>query len=704
MTKICLTYLNFDEFSKPCTKLEDFSEKEESHCFISYAVQYWGDHLRDSMNEESSDFELVNSAVKYLQNPLRLEAYVQAGWASNTYERDKWDVRRNIYPLHVCAWFDLTDLISALDFQDLNLDVREKTYGQTALMYACRRGNVQVARRLMELGASLNLVSDRGRTALFEAVLNKHEEVVELLLSPEFAILESDVNECNRKLCNRTPLMVAAHRGQLGILHRLIGHPNISVNIQDSEGNTALYLASAENHIDIVTALMDVPGLRLDIQETRFGRTALSRAAERDHAEIVELLLSQGANPDLKDMRGGYAALRAAAEGSSEALSRLLMHNADITQADEDGSTPLHVASGNGHIEVLQIILERYSEIDVRNHIGMTPLHRACLAGELAVARLLLDRGSSMYVEDNFQRTSFLIAWQYGRHDIMSLCQSLDSSLALPQDIQADVLPLWALVVRRDVPSIVTALAANSMDLDLAATEPGTKNTLLHLSIIQNEHRNEDDQMVVRLLRALLPAASICLDEKDSCGRSPLHLAAISGNTEAVRVLLENDPILSEPDRFGETPLAIAFGNGFYSIAAMLVEASPEPRADIIESKIDVQKMLFKAIELQNVKAAEFLVEAGADATIPDEFGRTVTQLAKLSGEKRLMHLAKSIKSSIWQPKLVTSVKANVDAAIKVVEILSEITADQFPPVSQLPILELYVPVSTEKEAIAVCV
>jgi len=41
----------------------------------------------------------------------------------------------------------------------LAVDVREPTYGQTPLMYACRRGHVEVVRQLLDFGAWVNKVS-----------------------------------------------------------------------------------------------------------------------------------------------------------------------------------------------------------------------------------------------------------------------------------------------------------------------------------------------------------------------------------------------------------------------------------------------------------------------------------------------------------------------------------------------------------------
>jgi hypothetical protein len=161
MANICLTYLSFDAFSKPCT-VEEFAAKEASHPFISYAVQFWGDHVCQAGPQ------VHDAAIRYLKDSSRVEAYIQCAWAADTKHYNKWDVRRTVHPLHICAvsfclrfirlarrliiwqWFDLWDLISALDYQNQDLNVREGTYGQTPLMYACRKGNLQTVLRLLQ--------------------------------------------------------------------------------------------------------------------------------------------------------------------------------------------------------------------------------------------------------------------------------------------------------------------------------------------------------------------------------------------------------------------------------------------------------------------------------------------------------------------------------------------------------------------------
>ena len=59
--------------------------------------------------------------------------------------------------------------------------------GTTALMIAAGAGNVSVVQRLLESGANVNLETRSGRTARIAASENGHREVVELLERAEAA-------------------------------------------------------------------------------------------------------------------------------------------------------------------------------------------------------------------------------------------------------------------------------------------------------------------------------------------------------------------------------------------------------------------------------------------------------------------------------------------------------------------------------------
>lgn len=233
MAQACLTYLNYSSFSEPSSDAE-FDTKLAQYPFIAYASQYWGLHVRNA----SMDNGIREKAVQFMNQPGRIAAYIQAAFATDR-GSTLWDVRKGVGPLHVCAWFGLSHLISSLDIEDLALEInaQEPTYGQTPLHYACRAGHFDVVGELLDLGVNVNMISGRGRTALFEAVLQNHFGVVELLLTKR---RDLDINAVHAKDYNRTALMLAADRhspnldidDHLNIVERLLGHPDIDVNRQ----------------------------------------------------------------------------------------------------------------------------------------------------------------------------------------------------------------------------------------------------------------------------------------------------------------------------------------------------------------------------------------------------------------------------------------------------------------------------------------
>jgi ankyrin repeat protein len=53
-----------------------------------------------------------------------------------------------------------------------------------------------------------------------------------------------------------------------------------------------------------------------------------------------------------------------------DAVRVLLEHGADTTAQDNDGSTPLHLASQEGHVEAARILLEHGAETTAQDNYG----------------------------------------------------------------------------------------------------------------------------------------------------------------------------------------------------------------------------------------------------------------------------------------------------------------------------------------------
>ncbi|CAE7212542.1 mask, partial [Symbiodinium pilosum] len=121
------------------------------------------------------------------------------------------------------------------------------------LLDSCARGNLQIARLLLEAGANKNAKDDLLRTALMLTAERGHVEIVRLLLQ---AGADKDMQDCL--------------------------------------GETALTLAAQNGHVEIARLLLQA-GADKDLQR-HVGCTALMIAAYYGHTEIVRLLLQAGAD------------------------------------------------------------------------------------------------------------------------------------------------------------------------------------------------------------------------------------------------------------------------------------------------------------------------------------------------------------------------------------------------------------------------
>lgn len=141
---------------------------------------------------------------------------------------------------------DKSQLLTEIE-EDPELVLLSWKGGETILHYVAAEGDLALAKRLFQLGASLDAVCERCGTPLLNAAESNGTEMINFLLakgaSPEF------VNSGGR-----TALHYAAHFNNADTTAVLLDH-NVPVDIRDSSGNTALDIAAA-NRYPVVTQLL----------------------------------------------------------------------------------------------------------------------------------------------------------------------------------------------------------------------------------------------------------------------------------------------------------------------------------------------------------------------------------------------------------------------------------------------------------------
>ena len=159
-----------------------------------------------------------------------------------------------------------------------------------------------------------------------------------------------------------TPLHSAASKGRVETVRLLLEEKIIPINVRDKRGLTPLHLALTRGHVEIVKLLLQKENIAVNMKCGTFAFTALHEASFRGYSHVTELLFRR--------------------EG--------LM----IYARDNQGRTPLHLASIADHVGVLKLSVRRGGiDLNVRAH-GSSALYEASRGGHSQVIKLLLRKKS----------------------------------------------------------------------------------------------------------------------------------------------------------------------------------------------------------------------------------------------------------------------------------------------------------------------
>ncbi|XP_026388839.1 ankyrin repeat-containing protein At5g02620-like isoform X1 [Papaver somniferum] len=174
----------------------------------------------------------------------------------------------------------------------------------------------------------------------------------------------------------RTPLHVAAMLGHVKfaeeILRLTLNDEQHPADVKDSQGFTALHLASVRGNVDMVRLLLNARVDTCTVPD-QDGRTPLHLAAMRNNVEVMEMLLLR--KPDaiyqvLMDRRETilhlcvkhhtFKALKSLVEYLSHSPSDTTTNpNAtSVNSKDIDGNTILHLAAKTKQLKVMDYLLE----------------------------------------------------------------------------------------------------------------------------------------------------------------------------------------------------------------------------------------------------------------------------------------------------------------------------------------------------------
>jgi serine/threonine-protein phosphatase 6 regulatory ankyrin repeat subunit B len=282
--------------------------------------------------------------------------------------------------------------------------------GCTALHLAAMSNQEETVAFLLAQGAQANTRDLSSRTPLMEASAGGHLGVVRVLAQHMGGqgLEEADAE-------GYTALTYAAGEGQAETVGLLLAQ-GAQANRTDFFQRTAFMVASEDGHVDVMRVLVQHLGDQ-GLEETDENKfRALLWAAKGGHAETVAFLLAQGAQPNRTNH---YEAplINACREGHLDVVGLLLeyMGKEGLEHRDSMGRTALNNAAAEGHEEVVALVLSRGARIDSRDENGATPLMLASSGARMGVVQMLLHNmgGQGLEITDTSGRTALHLAARY---------------------------------------------------------------------------------------------------------------------------------------------------------------------------------------------------------------------------------------------------------------------------------------------------
>lgn len=396
-----LTYLSLDDCRQPWGD-EDEEALERTLRWmplLEYASQYWAEHVTPYCADKRVKLELL----KFLTRKESIDSCLRVAYKTSSKLFVDLDIRKGANGLHLAAFHGLEEAVLDL-IEDKNIDINDvdEKYGQTALMYAARKGHAVIVDMLLNNGAKVDIWSLRGGHALFDAYLgdqnddSTNSKITKTILQRA----DSQVDLRYPRKGNRTLLMLASYRGDLDMVCRILGrHKNFSINAQDNRGYTALMLAIEQIQLAVVEFLLKDFRVKIDLrQET--GESAIDLAVKTQSSTLVRMMFADRPSLLQNSDQIHLTFFKVVEQGDANMVRMLREQKVPVNGLDKNRRTLLHAAASQDNPNVVQLLIDFGLDKNAQADNGATPLHEASRQGNLQTVRTLLKMNVDRAIEE----------------------------------------------------------------------------------------------------------------------------------------------------------------------------------------------------------------------------------------------------------------------------------------------------------------
>ncbi|WQF88297.1 Putative P-loop containing nucleoside triphosphate hydrolase [Colletotrichum destructivum] len=427
-----------------------------------------------------------------------------------------------------------------------------------------------------------------------------------------------------------TPLYWAVTHGRRSFAEFLI-QEGAELNVPNVEKRTALHKAIMAGDRNLMEVILSSGSLNLELEDSE-GYTCLRWAARYGQLKTVEALLKSGADVNAAD-KDSYTALRwAAHEGYKPIIKSLVHHGASVKTSGRDSWTLLNWAAQEGQDDMVKFLVKCRVDLDSTDADGFTALRWAMKYNRSTTAWLLIQARADVNKPDN-QGTQPL-------HAAVQSCCGPDSS-------KASMNLLWLLLENK---ANVNAQAGKLGQTPLHLAAVGGSSSVVWL-LLENgaDPRRLDSKnrtalhcaitsKIVAVCRTLLQRdGDYLVHAVDQHGLTPLHTAALGGNSAIVSLLLENGADLRRVDSNRRTALHCAIQGEHAEVCKTLIQRG----GNYLVLAVDDEKRspLHHAASWGNLAIVGMLLDHQAPIDSQDSKGLTALHVAVSQGYEKVVEL-----------------------------------------------------------------
>ena len=309
---------------------------------------------------------------------------------------------------HVCGGSYNIDHVKEVSVHEIGFSpgIHDLVSSQTGLAtarplhIAAYFGRLNIAKVLIDHGASVDGVDDRLWTPLHFAAKEGRTEVVEILIQSG-----ANVNALDDGL--QSPCVKAAEYGFLEPIQALI-EGGADLTLQDRHHRSALYHAADRDHREVVVFLLTNTNGCLLNAEALGGESPISLLLCYRRSSYSSFILNLAPHPIVYEPRQSNI-LTSVTETNSPTHLKMLLRRLPkaliprlLAHRELGLGTPLYAAATAPAETCIDMLLEAGADLELEGGNYGTPLMGACATGRLEAVKALVRRGAkTSYIKDD---------------------------------------------------------------------------------------------------------------------------------------------------------------------------------------------------------------------------------------------------------------------------------------------------------------